>query len=81
MGPEAAAYALMGDQIEEMGEVPEWFIEEYEKYIDIRQQASQMEVDELIPAGDLREQLESRFRVLETKEREEIDRHHGTVLF
>jgi hypothetical protein len=38
-------------------------------------------VDELVPAGDLREQLESRFRVLETKEREEIDRHHGTVLF
>ena len=81
MGPEAAAYALMGDQIETTDDVPEWFIEEYEKYIDIRQQASQMEVDELIPAGDLREQLESRFRVLETKEREEIDRHHGTVLF
>ncbi|MDZ7689033.1 MAG: carboxyl transferase domain-containing protein [Halobacteriales archaeon] len=81
MGPEAAAYALMGDQIETTDDVPEWFIEEYEKYIDIRQQASQMEVDELVPAGDLREQLESRFRVLETKEREEIDRHHGTVLF
>ena len=81
MGPEAAAYALMGDQIEQMGDVPDWFIDEYEKYIDIRQQASQMEVDELVPAGDLREQLEKRFRVFETKERDDIDRHHGTVLF
>jgi len=81
MGPEAAAYALMGDQIEKTGEVPDWFIDEYEKYIDIRKQAAQMEVDELLPAGDLREELESRFRVFETKERHEIDRHHGTVLF
>ena len=86
MGPEAAVHALFGDKLKQMeGEAlestKEMFKQEYEKYIDIKKQASQMEVDELLPAGDLREQLETRFRVFEDKERNEIDRHHGTVLF
>ena len=86
MGPDAAVHALFGRQLEDMeGEAREAFIDsakdEFDKYIDIRKQASQMEIDELIPAGDAREQLVKRFRVLESKEREEIDRHHGTVLF
>jgi acetyl-CoA carboxylase carboxyltransferase component len=40
-----------------------------------------MQVDELLPAGDLREQLTSRLRAFENKRRHERDRHHGTVLF
>ncbi|MFB6284700.1 MAG: acyl-CoA carboxylase subunit beta [Halobacteria archaeon] len=86
MGPEAAAHALMGDQLKQLeGEAREqtleMFKQEYDKYIDIKKQASQMEVDELIPAGDLRDQLVRRLRVFETKERNDIDRHHGTVMF
>jgi len=87
MGPDAAIYALFGDQLSEMDdpEDREQFVEamrgEYEKYIDIRKQAARMQVDELLPAGDLREQLVARLSTLRTKRREERDRHHGTVLF
>jgi len=40
-----------------------------------------MEVDELLPAGDLRGQLEARLAAFATKRRTERPRHHGTVLF
>jgi acetyl-CoA carboxylase carboxyltransferase component len=53
---------------------------EYEKYVDIRKQAGKMQVDELVPAGDLREQLLNRLRTFRTKRRTERDRYHGTVL-
>ena len=54
-----------GGQIEDMDEdAKDAFIEsakqEFDKYIDIRAQASTMQVDELLPAGDLRKQLERR---------------------
>jgi len=86
MGPDAAVHALFGGQLEEMeGETREQFIEsakdEFDRYIDIRKQASNMQVDELLPAGDLRDQLIRRLRTFETKRRTERDRHHGTVLF
>ncbi|MFP4632572.1 MAG: acyl-CoA carboxylase subunit beta [Halobacteriales archaeon] len=86
MGPEAAVHALFGEQLKQMEgdaleSTKEMFKQEYDKYIDIEKQASQMEVDELVPAGDLREQLVRRLEVLETKERRDVDRHHGTVLF
>ncbi|WP_255149611.1 acyl-CoA carboxylase subunit beta [Halorarius halobius] len=86
MGPDAAVHALFGGQLEDMDEASkEAFIEsakeEFDKYIDIRKQAGQMQVDELVPAGDLREQLESRLDVYKTKERDPVDRHHGTVFF
>jgi acetyl-CoA carboxylase carboxyltransferase component len=54
---------------------------EYQKYIDVRKQAAQMQVDELLPAGDLRDQLVRRLRAFRDKRRTERDRHHGTVLF
>jgi acetyl-CoA carboxylase carboxyltransferase component len=86
MGPDAAVHALFGGQLEDMdGETREQFIasakEEFQKYIDIRKQAAGMQVDELLPAGDLRKQLVSRLRTFENKRRHERDRHHGTVLF
>jgi acetyl-CoA carboxylase carboxyltransferase component len=86
MGPDAAVHALFGGQLEDMeGETREAFIEsakeEFQKYVDIRKQASQMQVDELLPAGDLREQLIARLSAFENKRRTLRDRHHGTVLF
>ncbi len=86
MGPDAAVHALFGDQLAEMdGETREQFIEsakeEFDKYVDIEAQASNMEVDELVPAGDLRNQLKARLAAFSTKRRTERPRHHGTVLF
>ncbi|MFP4625549.1 MAG: acyl-CoA carboxylase subunit beta [Natronomonas sp.] len=86
MGPEAAINALFAEDIEELqGEEREEFVEslreEYAKRIDIRSQAARMQVDELLPAGDLRDQLVERLGVLRGKRRTERDRYHGTVLF
>ncbi|ARS90631.1 acyl-CoA carboxylase subunit beta [Natrarchaeobaculum aegyptiacum] len=86
MGPDAAVNALFAEQLEEMDlESREAFEEsmraEYDKHIDVRAQAAQMQVDELLPAGDLRDQLAARLRTLRTKRRTERDRYHGTVLF
>ena len=87
MGPDAAVNALFADQIEDMDEsAKDAFIQsakqEFDKYIDIRAQASTMQVDELLPAGDLRTQLERRLDTYcGNKTREERPRHHGTVFF
>jgi acetyl-CoA carboxylase carboxyltransferase component len=86
MGPDAAVHALFGGQLEDLeGETREAFIEsakeEFQKYIDVRKQASKMQVDELVPAGDLRQQLVARLAAFEDKRRAERDRHHGTILF
>ncbi|MFB6179242.1 MAG: acyl-CoA carboxylase subunit beta [Halorientalis sp.] len=86
MGPDAAVHALFGGQLEDMeGETREAFIEsakdEFQKYIDIRKQAANMQVDELLPAGDLRQQLVARLSAFENKRRTVRDRHHGTILF
>ena len=86
MGPDAAVHALFGRQLEEMdGEAREAFLEsakqEFEKYVDIRKQAATMQVDELLPAGDLREQLVARLDTFRGKERDDVERHHGTVFF
>ena len=86
MGPDAAVNALFADQLEDMDEesaadFKEMMLGEYEKYIDIKAQAGKMQVDELIPAGDLREQLAGRLETLQNKRRTTRDRHHGTVLF
>jgi acetyl-CoA carboxylase carboxyltransferase component len=87
MGPDAAVNALFADQIEDMDEsAKDAFIEsakqEFDKYIDIRAQASKMQVDELLPAGDLRKQLERRLDTYcGNKTRDDPERHHGTVFF
>jgi len=86
MGPDAAVNALFAEQIADMDEesreqFTEMMLEEYEKHIDIRAQAAKMQVDELLPAGDLRPQLAARLETLTDKRRTERDRYHGTVLF
>jgi acetyl-CoA carboxylase carboxyltransferase component len=86
MGPDAAVHALFGGQLEEMeGEAREEFVEsaktEFRRFVDVRAQASTMQVDELLAAGDLRDQLVQRLRTFRDKRRTERDRHHGTVLF
>jgi acetyl-CoA carboxylase carboxyltransferase component len=86
MGPDAAVHALFGGEMEGMDpEERAAFIEdakaEFDELIDIRSQAARMQVDELLPAGDLREQLVHRLAAFEGKRRTERDRHHGTILF
>jgi acetyl-CoA carboxylase carboxyltransferase component len=86
MGPKAATHALFADQLEGMDpDEREQFVasmrEEYDRRIDVRQQAAKMQVDELLPAGDLREQLARRLATFTSKRRTDRDRHHGTVLF
>lgn len=85
MGPDAAVRAMYSRQIEEIEDDAEreTFIEEKKREYrkDIRKQASSMQVDELIPAGDLREQLVHRIDTYRDKRRVDRDRYHGTVLF
>jgi len=84
MGPQAAVHALFGDQLEGM-EVNERLVlvesakAQFEEYVDIRAQASTMQVDELLPAGDLREQSVARLDTARGEGREERPRHHWTV--
>jgi hypothetical protein len=54
---------------------------EFEKDVDIEKRASAMQVDELVPAGDLREQLAVRLETDERQERGDRPRHHWTVFF
>jgi len=85
MGPDAAVRAMFAREIEEIDDPTEReaFIDEQKsKYRkNIRKQASNMQVDELVPAGDLRAQLVSRLQALKNKQPREYDRRHGTVLF
>jgi acetyl-CoA carboxylase carboxyltransferase component len=86
MGPDAAVHALFGGQLEDMeGETREAFIEsakeQFDDFVDLRAQAAKMQIDELLPAGDLREQLLARLSAFRNKGRDEPDRHHGTILF
>lgn len=85
MGPDAAVRAVFAQQIEEIEDPAEReaFIEQRKQQYrkDIHKQASNMQVDELIPANDLRDQLVHRLQVVTDKRRTEYDRKHGTVLF
>jgi acetyl-CoA carboxylase carboxyltransferase component len=86
MGPDAAVHALFGGQLDDMeGETRAAFIEsakdQFEDFVDLRAQAAKMQIDELVPAGDLREQLLARLSAFRNKRRDEPDRHHGTILF
>ena len=85
MGPDAAVRAVFAreiDAIEDSDEQAEFIEKKKEEYRkDIRKQASNMQVDELVPAGDLRDQLIHRLNTLSNKHRKNYDRYHGTVLF
>jgi acetyl-CoA carboxylase carboxyltransferase component len=85
MGPDAAVRAMHAKEIEAIDDPDERraFVEdEKEKYRkDIRKQASRMQVDELLPPGDLRDQLVQRLDTFSDKRRVERDRYHGSILF
>lgn len=87
MGPKAAVNAVYRNKIEEIDdpEDRQEFIDqkrqEYREDIDIRKMASQMIVDELIPARDLRPELVNRFEVFRGKEKHQPDRKHGVMMF
>jgi len=86
MGPQAIVSALFGDQLAEMDEEEqEEFVEaarqQYDEFVDLKKQAGKMQVDEIVPPGDLRDQLIRRLDVFRDKPRRDPERHHGTILF
>lgn len=87
MGPEAAVNAVHANEIaaidnpDERAEFIERKEAEYREEIDIRELASDMIVDELVPPGELREQLVARLETYGTKAIDPPERKHGTVLF
>lgn len=87
MGPKAAVNAVYRSKIEEIDDEAERqaFIEakreEYREDINIRKSASEMVIDELVPASDLRAELVNRFAMYEDKEKQRPDRKHGVMLF
>lgn len=87
MGPKAAVNAVYRSQINEIEDEEErqTFIKEmregYREDINIRKSASEMVVDELVPASDLRAELVNRFAMYEDKEKPRPNRKHGVMLF
>src|SRR5690606_28283344 len=82
MGPEAAVNAVYSNKIREIEDQDERleFIkgkqEEYKEHIDIYKLASDLVIDEIVSANELRETLISRFNLYETKKIPEIKRKH-----
>ncbi len=82
MGPEAAVNAVYSNKINEIKDVKERYAfirkkqEEYKKTIDIYKLASELIVDEIIAANELREVLKERFSYYETKEVNFSERKH-----
>lgn len=82
MGPEAAVNAVYANKIAQLPkEEQAAFIEEkrneYREDIDIYRLASELVIDEVIEANDLRSTLEKRFDVYKTKELLFTERKHG----
>jgi len=73
MGPEAAVNAVFYNKIQEKPEAEraayvEQLREEFRQDVDIYKLASENHVDAVVPAGELRDQLVSRFRMVASKE-------------
>ncbi|MED4795817.1 acyl-CoA carboxylase subunit beta [Priestia megaterium] len=73
MGPEAAVNAVYSNKINEIEDPKERFMfvkqkqQEYKEYIDIYTLASELIIDDIVPANELRRTLIDRFRLYETK--------------
>ncbi|MFE0622257.1 acyl-CoA carboxylase subunit beta [Priestia aryabhattai] len=73
MGPEAAVNAVYSNKINEIGDPKERFMfvkqkqQEYKEHIDIYTLASELIIDDIVPANELRRTLIDRFRLYETK--------------
>ncbi|MBM7097382.1 MULTISPECIES: acyl-CoA carboxylase subunit beta [Alteribacter] len=81
MGPEAAVNAVYANKIAELApEDRPAFIQEkrkeYQENIDIYRLASELIVDEIVPANKLREELEQRLDLYRTKNQVFTDRKH-----
>lgn len=82
MGPEAAVNAVYANKIAELppDEQGAFIVEkrnEFREDIDIYRLASELIIDEVIEANDLRAVLEKRFEVYKSKEVKFADRKHG----
>ncbi|MFE4119168.1 acyl-CoA carboxylase subunit beta [Priestia sp. YIM B13486] len=73
MGPEAAVNAVYSNKINEIEDPKERFMfvkqkqQEYKEHIDIYTLASELIIDDIVPANELRLTLIDRFRLYETK--------------
>src|SRR6478752_5065357 len=73
MGPEAAVNAVYSNKINEIEDPKERFMfvkqkqQEYKEHIDIYTLASELIIDDIVPANELRQTLIDRFRLYETK--------------
>lgn len=73
MGPEAAVNAVYSNKINEIEDPKERFMfvkqkqQEYKEHIDIYTLASELIIDNIVPANELRRTLIDRFRLYETK--------------
>ncbi|RDZ11977.1 carboxylase [Priestia megaterium] len=73
MGPEAAVNAVYSNKINEIEDLKERFMfvkqkqQEYKEHIDIYTLASELIIDDIVPANELRRTLIDRFRLYETK--------------
>jgi len=81
MGPEAAVNAVYYNKIQELPEPErEAYVrdlqDEYRADIDIFRLASELVVDAIVPANDLRAELALRFAAYETRRRDDVSRHH-----
>ena len=86
MGPEAAINAVYANKLDAIDD-PEKrerrereLREAYREDIDVHRMASEVVIDEIVPPGDLREELAARFAFYESVEKDRPDKKHGTVL-
>ncbi len=82
MGPEAAINAVYYNKIQELPEAErEAFVtrlqDEYREDIDIFHLASELVIDSVVPAEDLRQELVVRFAAYATRRRNVVERHHA----
>ena len=86
MGPEAAINAVYANRLAEIDDEAERadreaeLREEYREDIDVHRMASEVVIDEIVPPGELREELVNRFAFYETVEKDRPRKKHGTVL-
>jgi acetyl-CoA carboxylase carboxyltransferase component len=86
MGPEAAVRAVHANRLDAIDDPEERAAREeelradYREEIDARRMASEVVIDEVVPPGDLRDELVTRFAFYEDVERSLPERKHGTVL-
>lgn len=84
MGPDPAVNAVYFNKIQELPENERAaFVEnkkaEYQKDIDIQRLASEMVIDSVVSAAQLREELARRFEILKAKELDYLPRRHGVI--